>query len=262
MADLLLHPTPVRFTVDWRRYRITVAADEAARTQAYRLRHAVFQVELLGRSLPSGEDRDAFDDQCDHLLVHDGASGELVGTCRVNRGGERERFYSASEFELDGLLAQDGGRLEVGRTCLRRDHRNNLGLLALGRGFGRYASACRARWVFGCASVAGDDVAAAARMCAWFRASGVVVGSFGAHPRPDHRLAGLEEAVPALPAGAIDARAIDESLPPLLRAYLRAGAALSGAPAHDRDFACLDFLTVIDLQRSGDNAFFGRLAPC
>jgi putative hemolysin len=262
MADLLSRPSAIRFTFDWRRYRVSVAADDAARAGAYRLRHDVFHAELLGRALPGGEDRDDFDDQCDHLLVHDQASGDLVGTCRVNRGGRRQRFYTAGEFDLDGLLAQHGGKLEVGRTCLRRDHRNNLGLLALGRGFGRYAGACRARWVFGCASVAGDDVTAAARLCAWFRASGVAAGSFGARPRPDHVLAGLEDAVAALPAGAVDAAEVDEALPPLLRAYLRAGAALSAAPAHDPDFACLDFLTVIDLRHSGDNAFFGRLAPC
>jgi len=262
MANLVRQPPAIRFTFDWRRYRVSIASDEVARASAYRLRHEVFCVELLGRTLPGGEERDAFDDQCDHVLVHDLASDELIGTCRVNRGGDHDRFYSAGEFDLSGLLAQDGVKLEVGRTCLRRDHRNNLGLLALGRGFGRYAGLAGATWFFGCASVAGDDVARAARLCAWFRANGVCAGSFGALPHRDHVLAGLEAAVAALHAGVVDAASVDEALPPLLRAYLRAGAALSAAPAHDPDFACVDFLTVIDLRVAGDNAFLGRLAPC
>ena len=262
MDQLVRRPPAIRFAFDWRRYRVSVAADDAARVAAYRLRHEVFCVELLGRELPGGEERDAFDDQCDHILVHDAASGELVGTSRVNLGGDQDRFYSAGEFDLSGLLAQDGVKVEVGRTCLRRDHRNNLCLLALGRGVGRYAGTCGATWFFGCASVAGDDVAQAARLCAYFRANGISAGSFGALPHAGHVLAGLEMTIAALPADAIDAKGVDEALPPLLRAYLRAGAALSAAPAHDADFACVDFLTVIDLRLASDNIFFGRLAPC
>ena len=262
MSQLVRQSPTIRFAFDWRRYRVSVAADDAARSAAYRLRHEVFCRELLGREIPGGEERDAFDEQCDHILVQDIHSGELVGTSRVNRGGERDRFYSANEFDIAGLLAQDGVKVEVGRTCLRRDHRNNLCLLALGRGVGRYAGACGATWFFGCASVAGDDVAQAARLCAHFRAMGISAGSFAALPRPGHVLRGLESAIAALAADAIGAKGVDEALPPLLRAYLRAGAALSAAPAHDADFACIDFLTVIDLRLASDNIFFGRLAPC
>lgn len=250
----------IRFAFTWRRYTVATADSAADRDAAFRLRHDVFLAEMLGHPLPEGVDVDEVDAQCLHLLVRDGASGDLVGTCRLNRGGA-QGWYSAREFVIDALLAQPGVPLEIGRTCLRADHRNTLGLLALGRGVGRVAAILGARRLFGCASVAGDDVAAAARLCAAFRSAGLTAGSFGARPRATARLAGLEAAVASL-AFPPDLTEVDDEMPPLLRAYLRGGAAVSAAPAHDPAFRCVDFLTVIDRERSRDNAFFGRLAPC
>ena len=37
-------------------------------------------------------------------------------------------------------------------------------------------------------------------------------------------------------------------LPPLLRSYLQAGSKVHGAPALDKDFQCIDLLTILDLR--------------
>ena len=52
---------------------------------AKELRYRIF-AEEMGARLPTaiiGVDHDAFDAHCQHLVVQDDASGEVVGTCRI-----------------------------------------------------------------------------------------------------------------------------------------------------------------------------------
>jgi putative hemolysin len=54
-----------------------------------RLRYLIFNCELwegLDSAARSGLDRDQFDFICDHLMVHDTATGKLVGTYRMQSG--------------------------------------------------------------------------------------------------------------------------------------------------------------------------------
>src|SRR5215813_14329239 len=76
---------------------------------AMRLRFEVFNIELqegLAASYGRGYDTDAYDAYCDHLIVKDTTSGEVVGTYRLLRGSQAERhigFYSENEFDLSNL---------------------------------------------------------------------------------------------------------------------------------------------------------------
>jgi putative hemolysin len=50
---------------------------------------------------------------------------------------------------------------------------------------------------------------------------------------------------------------VGEMNPPrLLRAYLSTGAQICGAPAIDREFGTIDFLTLLDLEKLGASARF------
>src|SRR5262245_33904967 len=70
-------------------YRAYVAATEAERRAAYRLRFRVFNLELnegLDSAYTTGEDQDEFDAVCDHVIVEDSQTGHVVGTYRVQTG--------------------------------------------------------------------------------------------------------------------------------------------------------------------------------
>ena len=136
---------PIRFSVTWRSFHISIATTSAERDLAFRIRHDVFLDELLQRPRADGLERDDFDDQCDHILVRHLATGEAVGTARLNCSTQNDRFYSANEFSIAGLLALPEIKVEVGRTCLRRSFRNNMALGALGRGISSYAAVAGAR---------------------------------------------------------------------------------------------------------------------
>jgi len=55
-----------------------------------------------------------------------------------------------------------------------------------------------------------------------------------------------------MPRKMIVARPDPASLPPLLRGYLRVGAWMCGAPAHDRAFGDADFFVLLDMERMNE----------
>src|SRR5689334_3659988 len=75
---------------------------------AQRLRYRVF-AEEMGAEVPGREqgiDCDIFDAYCDHLVVTDTASREIVGTYRLlpwRRARRAGGFYAQHEFDLSGI---------------------------------------------------------------------------------------------------------------------------------------------------------------
>jgi hypothetical protein len=104
--------------------------------QAQRLRHDVFALEMgakLNTAIP-GHDVDLFDDFCEHLLVRDQATGQVVGTYRVLTPAQAKRVgstYSDTEFDLTRLRpARAHGR--AGPQLRAPDHRHGGVILACG----------------------------------------------------------------------------------------------------------------------------------
>jgi putative hemolysin len=90
-------------TVGWARHQDDVRA-------AQRLRHDVFVGEMGARvSSPlAGHDIDLFDDFCEHLLVRDEPTQDVIGTYRVLTPAQAKRVgstYSDTEFDLTRLRA-------------------------------------------------------------------------------------------------------------------------------------------------------------
>lgn len=89
------------------RYHLSLAVDDSEIREAQRLRYQVFAEEmgaLLSTALP-GHDTDLYDPFCDHLLVRDLASGEVVGTYRILPPDAARRvgsYYSEQEFASPG----------------------------------------------------------------------------------------------------------------------------------------------------------------
>ena len=91
-----------------------------------------------------GHDVDLFDDFCEHLLVLDAATGQVIGTYRVLTPAQARRVgstYSDTEFDLTRLRHLRERMVELGRSCVHRDHRQGGVILAL---WGALASSWRA----------------------------------------------------------------------------------------------------------------------
>ena len=231
------------------RYIVRTAADGGDLEKVLRLRHAVFYDELLHRRTATGLDMDPYDLRADHLMVEEVASGALLGTYRVLSSRHVRSFYSQSEFKMRDLLDLPGSKLELGRACVHPDHRNGVTLMLLWRGISEYLKASRADYLFGCSSIKFTDPERVNLVYRYLATRHALPGERRVRPRRKFRYPGLDR-VPAFPA--LDEVELDrarELVPSLLNAYLKAGARVCGQPALDRDFQCVDFLTLLDVRQ-------------
>ncbi|MEU6852638.1 GNAT family N-acyltransferase [Actinacidiphila alni] len=227
-----------------RSYVTSIASTPEEVRAAQRLRYRVFAEEkgaVLHTPL-AGHDIDAFDAYVDHLIVTDRATGEVVGTYRLLPPGRSRRLYADGEFDLTALDGLRGNLVETGRACVHPDHRDGTVINLMWSGLARYVLLSGHRYLAGCASVPLDDGGQNA-------ANAMLLGATTYACPPALTVRPRE---PWVPARELNGRAAPASLPPLLRGYLRVGAWMCGAPAHDRDFGDADFFVLLDLERMND----------
>lgn len=245
------------------RYSLLLSTDPSMIEAAQRLRYDVF-ASTPGFALPArdGERRDVdrFDEHCDHLLVRDDATGELVGCYRmlapagaIAAGG----LYTATEFDIRALDPLRPSLVEMGRAVVRDGHRNGGVVLLMWAGILAYLDRYGYDYVTGCVSVP--------------------IGGDSDDPMPGRRLRGVRDFIldrhaappqyrvrPHRPV-IVDGTALDDipapsrpTVPALMRGYLRLGAQVCGEPAHDPAFGVGDFCVLLDKRRA-DTRYLKRL---
>jgi putative hemolysin len=215
-------------------YTLLVATDGAQVRAAQRLRYRVFADELGAALSGTTEDVDEFDAYCDHLIIREERSGEVVGTYRMlppHRAAEAGRLYADGEFDLAGLAQLRPLLVETGRSCVHPDHRTGAVINLMWAGIARYMHLHEYRWLSGCASVPLAD------------AAGVWQLAQRRHLAPPAWRVRPRNPWPVEPATG------KTTVPPLLKGYLRLGAWVCGAAAYDPDFACADFYILLSLDR-------------
>lgn len=241
MTGVTTLPSPPQTTAPTR-YTVTLARDEADVLAAQRLRYDVFAGEMgaLLTTPQSGLDIDAFDAYCDHLLVRDTVSGQVVGTYRLlppERAAVAGRLYSESEFDLGPLAGIRSGLVEIGRSCVHPDHRDGAVIGLIWAGIARYMVEGGHEWLAGCCSIPladGGTLAAGT----WDRVQEKYLAPEEYRVRP---------LLPWNPEGI--QRPARTELPALLRGYLRLGAWVCAEPAHDPDFGVADLYVLLPMHR-------------
>ncbi|MFI2643957.1 GNAT family N-acetyltransferase [Streptomyces sp. NPDC018610] len=229
------------------RYTVALARDEEDVRAAQRLRHDVFAGEmgaLLNTPQP-GHDIDPFDAYCDHLLVRDTHTGQVVGTYRLlppERAAIAGRLYAESEFDLTALDAIRPGLVEVGRSCVHPDHRDGTVIGLIWAGLAHYMVAGGHEWLAGCCSIPLADGGALAT-ATWNRVSARHLAP------PEHRVRPLLPWIPRTAPAAPTGPGARTELPALLRGYLRLGARVCGEPAHDPDFGVADLYVLLSMRQ-------------
>ncbi|QWF83337.1 GNAT family N-acetyltransferase [Amycolatopsis sp. CA-230715] len=223
------------------RYSLLVAGDADEILAAQRLRYRIF-AEEMGAKLHSeqpGLDIDEFDQFCDHLVVRDDNSGDIVGTYRMlppERARQAGGLYSDTEFDLSSLSALRPSLVETGRSCVHPDHRSGAVVSLVWAGIARYMLLSGHRYLAGCASVPlADGGAYAAGVWDVLRAKHYALESERVAPLHPWESDGIDRPARSL-------------LPPLIKGYVRLGAKACGPPALDADFGVADFFVLLDLQ--------------
>ena len=235
--------------------RLARSADEVRCAQ--RLRFEIFNLELgegLAESHAIGLDVDPFDEFCDHLIIEDVATSEIVGTYRLQTGqlaAANLGYYSEREFDFAPYEPFRCEMIELGRACVAAEHRNFNLLHLLWRGIAQYAIQRKARFLIGCSSLTSQNPAEGAAVYQKLR-SYLVEPALRTQPTAEFkavheandlvssRCRGTHEPGSPTPATA-------GASSKLLRAYLAIGAKICGPPAIDREFGTIDFLTLLDL---------------
>jgi putative hemolysin len=259
------------------RYRLRLAESLEDREAACRLRFKVFNIELgegLESSYETGLDTDDFDLFCEHLLVEDkqpdNPSRHIVGTYRMQSGltaGRNLGYYSEQEFQFAPYEPLRPGILELGRASIDREHRTPEVLTLLWRGIAQYANDMGLRYLVGCSSLTSRNPAEGWQMyrqLEHYRVSPEFeTVPTEAYACPTEPAAGDAQPSPAEPNDAGETRAVGEAIkvPKLLKTYLAIGARIAAAPAWDRAFGTIDFLTLLDLKLLSAAARNRFLAP-
>jgi putative hemolysin len=257
--------------LDASRYRVKLAETDTERAGAQRLRYRVFVEEMGAEASP--EERalrrewDDFDPYFDHLILEtiDPAVVDpldrIVGAYRLMRDHAARAgpgFYGAGEYDLAPILASGRPSVELGRSCVAREHRGGPAMHLLWNGVAEYVLDRGIEVMFGVASFHGTDPEPFAEALSFLHHRYLAPPDLRVRARPEHYVA-----MDRLPAEAIDAPRALQAIPPLIKAYLRLGGFVGDGAFLDRDFNTIDVCVVMDTGRMTERyvRFYKRGRP-
>jgi len=221
------------------RLYISLARNSAEIAEAQRLRYKVF-AEEMGAQLTGtdGLDVDGFDAYCDHLLVRESATNQVIGTYRIlspQQAHEAGGYYSAGEFDLSRLSHLFDSMVEVGRACVHQNYRNGGTITLLWAGLAKYMRMHNYEYMIGCGSIPIHD-------------GGHMAASLYHKLKKEYLSPPEYRVFPHIP---LPINALNNDMqavcPPLIKGYLRLGAYICGEPAWDASFNTADMLVMLPL---------------
>jgi len=239
--------------------RLAETAEDIDAAQA--LRYRVFYDEMGALPTPEMEARrrdfDQYDEHCDHLLVIDHmrkSGSKIIGTYRLIRreaaatcGG----FYSCGEYDILPILEYPGEILELGRSCIDAEYRTGAVMQILWRGLSAYIFRHSVALMFGCASLPGADPAAHALPLSYLYYHHLAPPALRTKALPeryvDMRLMPREAFDPdvAFNTMKLDPRSGSNSLPPLIKGYIRVGGFVGDGAVIDTQFNTTDVFIIV-----------------
>lgn len=210
--------------------------------EAQQLRYEVFSGEM-GAILPEvvpGHDIDIFDDYCEHLLVRDRETWQVIGTYRMLTPAQAKlagRIYSDCEFDLTPLQPLREHMAELGRSCVHKHYRYGGVIMALWKALVSFMVHNQVRDIVGCVSIPMNLDQSGNKRAGMGHAAASIWRQM-----QDKHLASIEYQVKPhlpLPVDTLD-QTLEIDLPALIKGYLRVGAKVLGAPAWDPNFNTAD----------------------
>ena len=217
------------------KFEVGLARDPGRIAQARELRR-----HCLGATTPADPAEDRFDEHCEHLVVRDVRSDDIIGAYRILGPADARRhggYHADPAFDLALLIVLRDRMVEVDRPCVHPRFPFESVMTHLWSALARYLIEHRHDYVLGTASVSlrdGGHVAASIyRMaCARFMSP----DDYRVFPRQRLPLEGLS-----------DTRRVQ--FPPVLKGYLDLGAWVCGEPALNRIEGTADFPILMPLAR-------------
>ena len=229
-----------------------LARTKAEVRKAQEIRYKVFYEELGAtanrRTKLLKRDKDKFDKNCDHLLVieHKDGAEKIIGTYRLLQDRHARlygRFYTQSEFNISPLLLQNQNQrfLELGRSCVLKEHRCKRTMELMWQGLWSYVLDNEIDILFGCASFQGTTLEKHMMSLAWLVQNAQLADHENCIAQSKSGI-DLRQLLSKAPH---DSRRALAGLPPLLKGYLRVGAKIGSHAVIDHQFKTIDVLVTL-----------------
>ncbi len=228
------------------RLYISLARNASEVAEAQRLRYQIFaeemgaQIASAGNAKTRGLDIDGFDAFCEHLLVRENSTHQVIGTYRIlspEQAFQAGGYYSAGEFDLSRLAHLSSSMVEVGRACVHQDYRNGGTIAMLWSGLAKYMQTHNYEYLIGCGSIPIHDGGhLAASLYHKLKEDYLSPAEYRVFPHHPLPIDALNKNLPAI-------------CPPLIKGYLRLGAYICGEPAWDASFNSADMLVMLPLSK-------------
>jgi putative hemolysin len=237
------------------RYLVKTISTNKEFKEVLKLRYEIFYEELMKKKKILKIDKDKFDANCDHLVIIDRPTNKIVGTYRLNCSLFNKKYYSSTEFNIKTILDTDGVKVELGRACIKQEHRKNSVIVLLWRGIVEYSKVVNAKCLFGVSSVKDLSEQKIVEMYKYFRLNHYSKESLRVIPKKKFKIENLTE------KSLVDynEEQIEEQVPNLIKFYLKAGSKICGEPAYDKKMKCYDFFTLLirsQTSKSVEEKFF------
>ena len=240
-----------------RDFEVKITTDQEEIREAQKLRFQVFNLDLnkgLQSSFRHSLDVDAFDPYCEHIIVRELKSKEVIGTYRLLLGAQARKhigFYSEREFDLGNIKKLKGEVLELGRSCARKDFRDKALIPLMWETIAEYVKEHEVRYLFGCGSLYTTGAAEVSECFSMLKRKYYAPEEFRVYPLAACQLAGVRDNLP------VADEATFLKLPSLIKSYLRLGAFVCGPPALDGEFGTADFFVLLEIDRLSSE-YLGR----
>ncbi len=236
----------IGLSIDFGSYVLKTASSSEELIESFRLRHEVFFQEFQEIE-GAGLDVDRFDSKFDHLIILHKESKKIIGTYRVSCSVFSKLSYTELEFDLTKIFEMKGPHLELGRACIHKNHRRGAVISLLWRGIAEYMIASDSNILFGCSSIKIDNPREAALIYKYLTEQGSLIRGQIAKPTKNYEMPDFK-AWASYFQNDLTLFQREEAanlIPSLLSSYLKLGAKIAGEPAFDKDFDCIDLLTVL-----------------
>lgn len=206
----------------------------------------------FGIHFANGLDQDVYDFGCEHAVLRDRLTNEIVAYTRLKRfqGFELAKSYSAQEFKIVPELSDLSNIVEIGRTCVHPRYRNGRALSILWMNLvPKVLWEMRAKYLIGCVSI---------------RLDGNEARAYYTHKKLQNLSLAQKINIPSQmkfePKHPNYSFAQDEKIPKLFQVYLDMQAKLSPEAFYDEEFNCLDYFVYLEVNNIAKNFVLNKMA--
>ncbi|WP_368571899.1 GNAT family N-acetyltransferase [Acinetobacter junii] len=205
----------------------------------------------FGLTFEDDLDQDLYDFGCEHAVLKDKWSGEIVAYTRLKlfQGHEIGQSYSAQEFKIVPHLSHLPSIVEIGRTCVHPQFRSGKALSMLWLNMApKILWSMRAKYLMGCVSIHLEDNLAR---------------TYYTHRQiqqlADHQTIDIRSKRAFEPERPDYSFPQDERMPKLFQTYLGMQSKLSKEAFFDEEFKCLDYFVFLEVNKTATSFVMNKM---